>query len=64
MTTDGTGDEPINLEGWTKPLALRGDESDDEVARAWGGGTRAVGRKTTGKELMGKVTGMIAVGGR
>ena len=61
MTADGTGGERINLEGLTEPLAFMHDASDDEVARARGG-MRAAGRKTTGKELMGKVTRLIAAG--
>ena len=38
MTTDGTGDDRINLEGSTEPLAFMDDASDDEVARTGGGG--------------------------
>ncbi|CAN0499717.1 unnamed protein product, partial [Laminaria digitata] len=38
MTADGTGDERINLEGLTEPLAFMDDASEDEVAGAGGGG--------------------------
>ena len=37
LWTDGTGDDRINLEGLTEPLAFMDDASYNEVARARGG---------------------------
>ena len=47
MTTDGTGDDRINLEGLTKPLTFMDDASDDEVASA-GGGDESSGEENDG----------------